>query len=122
MATILEDEKSIGSSSREYGDFFEKLVKASKSIILLSMISEKPRSGYDLIKDIFSISNVFLSQGTIYPILYAFEEEGIIEARYQKTDTRSKIYHITPAGKEFFHNMIQDFSDALQFIENIVHR
>jgi len=99
----------------------EMLVKASKSIILLSMLSEKPRSGYDLIKDIFLISNVFLSQGTIYPILYAFEEEGIIEARYHKTDTRSKIYYITPAGKECFQNMVRDFGAALQFIEKIVH-
>ncbi len=122
MATILENKNLIGSSNEEYSDFVEKLVKASKSIILLSMLSEKPRSGYDLIKGIFLISNVFLSQGTIYPILYTFEEEGIIEARYQKTDTRSKIYHITPAGEECLQNMVQDFSDALQFVEKIVHR
>jgi len=112
----------IGESFGACSDFVEKLVKASKSVIILSLLSEKPRSGYDLIKDIFSISNVFLSQGTVYSILYCLEEEGIIEARYQEADTRAKIYHITPAGKECVQNIIQDFSDALQFLEAMVHR
>jgi len=121
MAAILENQKEIDES---FGacNHIEKLVKAGKSAIILSLLSEKPRSGYDLIKDIFLISDVFLSQGTVYPILYSLEEEGIIEARYTIADTRAKIYHITPAGKEYVSNMIQDFSDALQFMENMVHR
>jgi PadR family transcriptional regulator PadR len=122
MAAILENQNEIDESFGACSDFIENLVKVSKSVILLSLLSEKPRSGYDLIRDIVSISNVLLSQGTVYPILYCLEEEGIIKACYQKGDTRAKIYHITPAGKECVQNMIQDFSDALQFLERMVHR
>ena len=74
-------------------EFMSPIVKAGKELLVLSMILEHPMSGYDLIRKIFSKTSVLLSQGSVYPILYVFEEEGLLQASYRKGDMRTKIYH-----------------------------
>jgi DNA-binding PadR family transcriptional regulator len=70
----------------------ENIVKSHLEIIVLSLLYERPMCGYDLIKEIFARYNVFLSQGTIYPLLYSMKEEGIVQAGFTKGDMRTKIY------------------------------
>ena len=49
-----------------------------------------PMCGYDIIKTIFIEYKVFLSQGTVYPILYSLVEQGLLYAEYGKGNMRSK--------------------------------
>jgi PadR family transcriptional regulator PadR len=102
------------------GDSLSLIVKAGKEILILSMLSDKPMSGYDLIKEIFSDTGVFLSQGTIYPILYSFEDSGVLRAAYEKSDMRTKRYHITPKGRETARDEIEQFVEALSFINDLL--
>ena len=93
------------------------IVKSGKELLILSMILEHPMSGYDLIKKIFFKTSVLLGQGAVYPILYLFEEAGILQAAYGKGDMRTKIYHITPQGREIAEDKIDRFvKDAYNFI------
>ena len=101
-------------------EYLPKIIKAGKEILILSMISKQSTSGYDLIKQICAETNVFLSQGTVYPILYSFEEAGIIRVEYEKGDMRSKIYHITPPGKEIVHDEIDHLVQALNQFINLI--
>jgi hypothetical protein len=59
--------------SDEGGDVLARNIKANKEIIILSIISKKSICGIDLIKEIFLEAHVFLSPGTVYPILYHLE-------------------------------------------------
>ncbi len=101
-------------------DFLSLIVKAGKEILILSMLSHKPMSGYDLIKEIFSKTGVFLSQGTIYPILYSFEDSGILRAVYEKSDMRTKRYSITTKGRGKAHDEIEQFVEALSFVNDLL--
>jgi DNA-binding PadR family transcriptional regulator len=105
------------STSTEH---MSKVVKAGKEILILSLISKQPMSGYDLIKQIFAETNVFLSQGSVYPILYTFEEAGIIRAEYEKGNMRSKVYHITSLGSELVQDEIEHFFQALNQFANLM--
>jgi DNA-binding PadR family transcriptional regulator len=97
-----------------------KIVKAGKEILILSLILKHPISGYDLIKQIYAETNVFLSQGSVYPILYTFEEAGIIRAEYEKGNMRTKMYHITPLGSELIQDEIEHFFQALNQFANLI--
>jgi len=98
-------------------EFMDHIVKSGKELLILSMILEHPMSGYDLIKKIFFKTSVLLGQGAVYPILYLFEEAGILQAAYGKGDMRTKIYHITPQGREIAEDKIDRFvKDAYNFI------
>lgn len=77
------------------------------------MILERPMSGYDLIKKIFFKTNVLLSQGAVYPILYLFVETDILQATYENGDMRTKMYHVTPHSREIAQDKIDHFVLAL---------
>ncbi len=64
-----------------------------------------------------------LSQpGTVYPILYTLEEEGMLYAEYTKGDMRSKKYRLTPKGKEIAQRDIKEFIKAMEQISALIQR
>lgn len=100
----------------------ENIVKSHLEIIALSMLAEIPISGYDLIKEIFARYNVFLSQGTVYSLLYCLKDEGIIRAEFTKGDMRTKRYHITQEGKHIIDKRIDEFIEEEEYILNSIKK
>jgi DNA-binding PadR family transcriptional regulator len=88
----------------------------------MSSLVEKQMCGYDLIKEIFSRCDVFLSQGTVYPVLYTLEGEGLLHAEYSKGDMRSKKYSLTLKGRKIAEKEIEDFSKALEQVSVLLSR
>lgn len=93
----------------------EDIVKSHLEIIVLSMLSEKPMSGYDIIKEIFTKYNVLLSQGTVYPLLYSLKEDGIMQSMFTKGDMRTKRYFYTQDGKQATQEKIKEFIYAMEY-------
>ena len=102
--------------------FIERIIKTNREVFILSCLLEKQMCGYDLIKDIFTKCDVFLSQGTVYPILYTLEDEGLLIAEYSKGDMRSKKYSLTPGGREVAERDIEEFANALEQTSSLIKR
>nr|WP_299909797.1 PadR family transcriptional regulator [Sphingomonas bacterium] len=68
-------------------------------LVLLKLIEEQPRHGYDLIRDIEErTSGAYApSPGVIYPTLTMLDEMGLIEE--QKSEGAKKLFAITIAGQ-----------------------
>jgi len=75
-----------------------KLSSADLQLLLLALLDQQPRHGYDLIKAIEERSNGFYSPspGVIYPALTYLEEAG--RAAPEAEGTR-KLYRLTDAGR-----------------------
>jgi DNA-binding PadR family transcriptional regulator len=67
--------------------------------LLLSLLAEQPRHGYDLIKEIETLSGgeYAPSPGVVYPALTFMEEQGVIAA--QQADGSRKAYIATDEGR-----------------------
>jgi PadR family transcriptional regulator PadR len=102
--------------------FVDRIIKTNREVFIMCSLLEKQMCGYDIIKEIFSRCDVFLSQGTVYPILYTLEEEGILHAEYSKGDMRSKKYSLTPRGREAAEKDVEDFAKALEQVSFLVKR
>lgn len=102
--------------------FVDRIIKTNREIFIMLSLLEKQMCGYDIIKEIFSRCDVFLSQGTVYPILYTLEEEGMLHAEYSKGDMRSKKYSLTPRGREAAEKDVEDFAKALEHVSLLVKR
>lgn len=123
MKNSMESETSLCGSDEEYCQkFIDRIIKANREVFILSSLLERQMCGYDLIKEIFSKCDVFLSQGTVYPILYTLEEEGLLHAEYSKGDMRSKKYSLTTRGREIAEKDVEFFSKALEQISLLVKR
>ncbi|NPV63341.1 MAG: PadR family transcriptional regulator [Methanotrichaceae archaeon] len=110
------------SQEDEYKKIIDRTIKINKDIFILSSLLNKQMCGYDLIKEIFQDCDVFLSQGTVYPILYSLEEEGILQAEFSKGDMRSKRYSLTPKGRELAQKRLDDFAKAILHVSSLIRR
>ncbi|WP_447763045.1 PadR family transcriptional regulator [Sphingopyxis panaciterrae] len=68
-------------------------------LVLLKLIADEPRHGYDLIRHIEELTGGTYapSPGVIYPTLTMLDDMGLIEA--QQSDGAKKLFAITDAGR-----------------------
>jgi DNA-binding PadR family transcriptional regulator len=68
-------------------------------LAILSLLSEGPKHGYQLMKEMRERSNgaYRASAGSVYPTLQQLEDEELIESDQQ---SGRRIYHLTRAGKK----------------------
>jgi DNA-binding PadR family transcriptional regulator len=87
-----------GGGPGGFGFRGRKLSSADLQLLLLSLLEEKPRHGYDLIKLIDERSNGFYapSPGVVYPALTYLEEAGEAIA---ETEGARKLYRLTESGR-----------------------
>jgi DNA-binding PadR family transcriptional regulator len=80
-------------------------------LVILNLIAEKPRHGYDLIKEIEdSVSGAYSpSPGVIYPTLTLLDELGYVTATAEGS---KNLYEITAEGRAFL-KANRDTVDAL---------
>jgi DNA-binding PadR family transcriptional regulator len=80
-------------------------------LVILALLEEKPRHGYEIIKALEERSGGFYSPspGTIYPALTYLEELGYASVEVEGT---KKSYHITDAGREKL-NERRAFAEAI---------
>ncbi|MDW7731371.1 MAG: PadR family transcriptional regulator [Methanolobus sp.] len=112
-----------GSSSKMIDNgAMSNVVKSHLEIIVLSMLSGRSVSGYDIIKEIAIKYNVLLSQGTVYPLLHSMKEDGIIQSMFIKGDMRTKRYFYTPEGKQVTNEKIDEFVDVMEYFLEIIKK
>ncbi|HWX37372.1 MAG TPA: PadR family transcriptional regulator [Steroidobacteraceae bacterium] len=87
-----------GGGGRAFG-MGRKLASVDLQLLILGLLEEKPRHGYEIIKALDERSKGFYvpSPGMVYPSLTYLEEIG--HATVEAVGAR-KLYHITDAGKE----------------------
>jgi PadR family transcriptional regulator, regulatory protein PadR len=77
--------------------------KGSAEMLVLSVLENRARHGYDICKLIERLSGGELSfnVATFYPLLYKLEERGLIEGRWveKPAQRRRRFYRITTAGR-----------------------
>jgi DNA-binding PadR family transcriptional regulator len=82
----------------------KELVGASTGLLILSVLAKEASYGYQIIQRINKEADgVFAWQeGTVYPVLYKLEKEGLLRAQWQQADTgrERKYYYITAKGRD----------------------
>ena len=85
-----------------YMNIQKELSKGSSSLLVLSVLGTGDMYGYQIIKEIEQRSEFVFSfkEGTLYPILHGFEQEGLVKSYWQDGERgkRRKYYHITDRG------------------------
>ena len=88
---------------------FERHVKAFLDLLVLALLEDKPRCGYDILATIHRRFNILLSPGTLYPLLYALEKQGFIKSQ---AHNRKKNYVISEKGSNTLKRLSRDFKSS----------
>lgn len=104
--------------------FAQQLKKGVLEMLVLKLICDRPTYGYELILRLKDRSGSLfqLKEGTLYPILYRLEDDGLIAAKWSQGQGRTapkKIYEATEEGRREnlrrqllwadFHQMVDTF-------------
>jgi transcriptional regulator len=80
-----------------------ELKKGSAELLVLSLVEDRPRHGYDIGKLITLRSKGALrfSIASLYPLLYRLEKRGWIEGRWHEEagQRRRRLYRLTADGR-----------------------
>ena len=86
------------------GIFDRELKKGSAELLILSLVEDQPRHGYDISMLIRTRSKGALSfnVASLYPLLYRLERRGWIQGRWVEKpgQRRRRYYRITPEGRK----------------------
>ena len=104
--------------------FNKELMKGSTAMLVLSVISGEDMYGYKIIKELEKRSeNIFcLKEGTLYPILHALEDEGLVTSYWVDVENRKrKYYHITRKGKKMLKEKREEFKEYSSAVEKVLN-
>ncbi len=77
----------------------ERFVRSHLDLIVLRLLNDKPKWGYEINIGIRDRFNVYLSAGTLYPLLHSLEDKGYIEGSLEPGARVRRVYKITPRGE-----------------------
>jgi len=82
-----------------------ELKRGSTELLILALLEERPRHGYDVARliDERSDGEITFHVASLYPTLYRLEDRGLIEGRWVERagQRRRRYYRLTPPGRKF---------------------
>lgn len=107
--------------------FARQIKKGVMEMLVLELLAQKPNYGYELLTQLAKApgGTLQVKEGTLYPILYRLEEDGLLESGWQTStgrNTPKKIYTITQAGIDRLaaqQKIWQTFQADVAFIQQL---
>ena len=72
-------------------------------LLLLRLLAQRERYGYELVKSIKLVTSeaISLGEGVIYPVLHGLERNGALKAKRKTVDGRTRVYYsLTAKGRK----------------------
>lgn len=92
-------------------------------MLVLNLLKNENMYGYEMIKKLKEKSeNVFeLKEGTLYPILHALEESGLISSYWDETTAKKrKYYTITEKGEKQLKDKKEEWKIFSNGVNNVL--
>ena len=90
----------------------------------LSLLKREDMYGYQLVTEIQRLSEgkIVTQEGSLYPVLYKLEDQGLISSRKVPVGKRMNrvYYHLEPSGAERLAELIADYKSVVQGVFLIV--
>ncbi len=100
------------------------LIGGSTVLMLLSLLQEQDRYGYEIIKELERRSEKAFQfkEGTLYPVLHRLEAKGFVKSYKAKGDTGKtrKYYKITKSGLEELKEETEAWKSFSENVQKVI--
>jgi len=100
-----------------------ELKKGSAELLVLALLEDRPRHGYELGKLIAARSGGVLQfhMASLYPLLYRLEHRGWIQGRWLEKagQRRRRFYRLTPEGRKVLASQRRGWREVVAAIERV---
>jgi PadR family transcriptional regulator, regulatory protein PadR len=100
-----------------------ELKKGSTEMLILALVEDRPRHGYEIANLIEERSDGVLQfhAASLYPLLYRLEKRGLIKGRWVEKagKRRRRFYKITVAGQKILAEQRQTWQDFFAALDRV---
>lgn len=102
-----------------------QMKKGVLDMLVLQLLAREKMYGYQLILELREKSgDIFcLKEGTLYPILYRLEDEGLVESRWSEAENKQlprKYYLMTDKGRQALEEIYLSWQQISDGVERIM--
>ena len=96
--------------------------KGTLSFIVLLVLRENERYGYELIEEIKKVTKIEIAEGTLYPLMNRLKTDSLLGSKWieQETGIPRKYYFLTEIGKQTLEEMKSQWIDLQNVIKKII--
>ena len=102
----------------------KELKKGSAEVLILSLVEDQPRHGYEIAKLIETRSRGRLQfqVASLYPALYRLEKRGWVKGRWVEKagQRRRRFYRLTPEGRAVLARQRRAWSEFFAGLDSVV--
>jgi PadR family transcriptional regulator PadR len=100
-----------------------ELKRGSTEMLILALVEDRPRHGYEIAKLIERRSDGVLQfhAASLYPLLYRLEKRGLIKGRWVEKagQRRRRFYKLTAAGQKVLVQQRQTWKDFFFALDRV---
>lgn len=105
----------------------QQMKKGVLEMLVLQLLSEKEKYGYQLICELKEKSGgmFLLREGTLYPILYRMEDDGLVISRWSEPkgkEVSRKYYRLAREGEETLTGLKKLWRDFEESVDRVLER
>ena len=101
----------------------QELKRGSTEVLILALVQDRPRHGYEIAKLIESRSEGVLQfhAASLYPLLYRMEKRGLIRGRWVEKagQRRRRYYKLTAAGLKILAEQRRTWADFFVALDRV---
>lgn len=94
------------------------------SLVILALLDREDMYGYQLVQRINTLSggSIVTQEGSLYPVLYKLQEQGLISDEQRPAGKRMKriYYHLEPPGRERLEALRREYIEVTRGVMNII--
>lgn len=102
------------------------VIRGYNDTIILYLLMQKPSYGYEISKDIKSLTNekYIIKETTLYSAFTRMESNGFIESYSQEADNgkRRTYYKITEAGRNYYKEKCEEWNLTKEVVEMFIYK
>lgn len=97
--------------------------KGSAETLVLALLADRPRHGYELgrLIDIRSEGKLQFHVASLYPLLYRLERRGWVEGRWveKEGERRRRFYRLTPSGRKALSEQRRSWRELFRALDRV---
>ena len=102
-------------------NIMKQFKKGILELVILKLLSKKEMYGYELVAELNQQGDSFnIKEGTLYPILYRLEDDGLMKTRWEQSTSRGqpkKYYSVTKKGEQA---MLESYAQWKAIAQDII--
>ncbi len=99
-----------------------QLRRGALEYCVLALLRERPRYGFDIVRELSEADGLLTSEGTIYPLLSRLRKEGLVSTSWQESDAGPprRYYALTGDGRAALNRFGQDWRRFRDSVDRVL--